>query len=65
MILEVGSTEQKKGHVSKFLWGPPNLKVLNVSWSKSTLLINFVKISSVGGLNKIFHEIGLYLGDFS
>ena len=48
----VGGMRSKKGHVIKFLRGPPHIEVLLVLTSKSKIITKLVKNSSVGAILK-------------
>ena len=49
----VGSTGSKKGHISKIMWGPPQIKILSVSRSKSKIFLKSVENSAVGAIFQI------------
>ena len=52
LIIEVGSTGSKKGHVFKSLSGPPQMKVLCILVSKTKKFWKLVKNPSVGAILK-------------
>ena len=49
----VGGTGSKKGHVFKFLWGPPQIEVLLVLTSESKKYLKKNNFSAVGAIFKV------------